>query len=116
MNFYLIVLDPVGNEKISNMDVSGSSAAGCLSVFCKLDARLIVLKQYISFPNFIFVVFAALRLEEIVAHMLKGILSLTPTSSASVELVVLSFCLVDKDINAPTPRVITAPVCDFISL
>ena len=48
--------------------------------------------------------------------MLKGILSFTPTSLASVELVVLSFCLVDIAISAPVPRVITPPMCDFMSL
>ena len=37
-------------------------------------------------------------------------------SSASVELVVFNFCLVDIAIRVPLPSDITAPVCDLMSL
>ena len=41
--------------------------------------------------------------------------SSTATSSASVELRVLSFCFRDKDTTAPRPMVVDIPVWDFMS-
>lgn len=62
-------------KKVSNIDVSGSRAAGCcLSVVvCKLDARLTILKQeHISFSQFVITNPMALCLEEIHSPHVEG--------------------------------------------
>ena len=54
-------------------------------------------------------------LRKYVHHRLNGILSLTPTSLAFVELVVFNFCLVDIATSAPLPSVMTPHVYDCMS-
>jgi len=43
-------------------------------------------------------------------HKICGIASYTPTNSASVELQVFNFCLVDEAYTAPVPNIIRQPV------
>ena len=50
-----------------------------------------------------------------VAQMVLGKKSLTPTTSASVELFVLSFCLAHPCITTPLPIDIVPPVCPRMS-
>ena len=49
-------------------------------------------------------------------HTTCDISSSTPTNSALVELLVLSFCLVKSEFAAPRPKVNVAPVWLFMSL
>ena len=117
MNFQFLFLHSIGNEKVSTIDVSGSLLLlYAFPLFASLMHDSLSWYKTFRFPRQYLLTPRPCVLKKYVAHVSKGILSLTPTNSASVELVVLGFCLICIVINAPVPREISAPMYDFMSL
>ena len=116
MYFQFLALHSVGNKVISDVDVTGTLTAGRLSIISKFNTRLVVLIQDVAFIHDVSINCHTLGLEKDFADILNDILLLTATNSASVELVVFSFCFVNIEISTPNPnsRVMTPPVCNFM--
>ena len=120
MDFQFLALHAIGNKEVPGVDVSGTFAASRrFPIISKFDARLVILIKRVMLAHDVIVDSHTLFRKKVPSpHILNGILSLTATNSASVKLVVFSFCFVDMAISAPdpSPRVMTPPVCDLMSL
>ena len=83
-------------------------ATGCFSISFQQHRALVILEDNIITH------LVPLRFQEYRAHNIDGIMSLTPMSSLSVDLLVFSFCLVELTIGKPLPMVRPPPVCPLM--
>ena len=90
----LLVLDPICYKKISDVDMLRPLAARSFAVPLQEDGTLVVLVDDTLYP------WASMKYR--VQHI-AGIKSSTPTSSASVELLVFNFCFVEVAMGNPRP-------------
>ena len=108
------IANSVCDVEIMYVDMFGMFAARSPAIPFQLDSAGVVLLNNSlianKFQNRIRMEVLCLFLKKILIHIINVIASSVPKSSALVEILVFIFCLHDKDIMLPCPRVSDDPV------
>ncbi len=109
--WYVALVDSIGNKEVPNIDMLRMLAARSLSILFQKNCALVVLEQNIVLNLVSLLGWASMKYW---VQQITGMKSSAPTISDSIELWVLSLCLVELTMGNPLPKDRPPPLCPCI--